>query len=184
MLLLAGINFPGFANRVSGIHRPAIGRWRMRRYMAMSVEAEPAMTADGGERRGLSTAAARNPATTKSVPRMQEITSRWLLRLLPWVEAGGSSPPRRRRRAPCCRCPAVLSMRRRAVDAPPCCRCPAVLSMRRRAVDVAPGVRGSDRAEPRWPGAARHQVSLAAQASCSSPYRAGPSRSRTGAMWH
>jgi CRP-like cAMP-binding protein len=36
----------------------------------------------------LSTAAARNLATTtKSVPQMQEITSRWLLRVLPWVEA-------------------------------------------------------------------------------------------------
>jgi CRP-like cAMP-binding protein len=35
----------------------------------------------------LSTAAARNLATTtKSVPQMQEITSRWLLRALPWVE--------------------------------------------------------------------------------------------------
>ncbi|HET9257624.1 MAG TPA: Crp/Fnr family transcriptional regulator, partial [Pseudonocardiaceae bacterium] len=36
----------------------------------------------------LSTAAARNLATTtKSVPQTQEITSRWLLRVLPWVEA-------------------------------------------------------------------------------------------------
>jgi CRP-like cAMP-binding protein len=38
----------------------------------------------------LSTAAARNLATTtKSVPQMQEITSRWLLRMLPWVETKG-----------------------------------------------------------------------------------------------
>lgn len=38
----------------------------------------------------LSTAAARNLATTtKSVPQMQEITSRWLLRMLPWVETSG-----------------------------------------------------------------------------------------------
>jgi CRP-like cAMP-binding protein len=38
----------------------------------------------------LSTAAARNLATTtKSAPQMQEITSRWLLRALPWVEASG-----------------------------------------------------------------------------------------------
>ncbi len=38
----------------------------------------------------LSTAAARNLATTtKSVPQMREITSRWLLRELPWVEAKG-----------------------------------------------------------------------------------------------
>ncbi len=97
----------------------------------MSVEAEPAMTAGGGERRGLSTAAARNPATTtKSVPRMQGITSRWLLRLLPWVEAGAD------------RGPGHLGVRHqggdavhRAVDAPPCCRCGAVLSMSRRAFE-------------------------------------------------
>lgn len=40
----------------------------------------------------LSTAAARNLATTtKSVPQMQEITTRWLLRLLPWEEAAGGT---------------------------------------------------------------------------------------------
>jgi CRP-like cAMP-binding protein len=40
----------------------------------------------------LSTAAARNVATTtKSVPQMQGITSRWLLRVLPWVEASGGT---------------------------------------------------------------------------------------------
>ena len=40
----------------------------------------------------LSTAAARNLATTtKSVPQMQEISSRWLLRVLPWVNAGGGA---------------------------------------------------------------------------------------------
>jgi hypothetical protein len=38
----------------------------------------------------LGTAAARNLATTtKSVPQMQGITSRWLLRMLPWVQASG-----------------------------------------------------------------------------------------------
>ena len=38
----------------------------------------------------LATAAARNLATTtKSQPQMQGITSRWLLRVLPWVEASG-----------------------------------------------------------------------------------------------
>ncbi|HEV2783392.1 MAG TPA: family 2B encapsulin nanocompartment shell protein [Actinophytocola sp.] len=38
----------------------------------------------------LSTEAARNLATTtKSVPQMQGITSRWLLRILPWVQASG-----------------------------------------------------------------------------------------------
>jgi hypothetical protein len=41
-------------------------------------------------RLSLSTAAARNLATTtKSVPQMQEITSRWLLRVLPWVQTAG-----------------------------------------------------------------------------------------------
>lgn len=39
----------------------------------------------------LGTAAARNLATTtKSEPQMQGITSRWLLKLLPWVEAKGA----------------------------------------------------------------------------------------------
>jgi Phage capsid-like protein/Cyclic nucleotide-binding domain len=38
----------------------------------------------------LGTAAARNLATTtKSVPQMQEISSRWLLRMLPWVQVSG-----------------------------------------------------------------------------------------------
>jgi hypothetical protein len=46
------------------------------------VEARP--------QRSLSTAAARNLATTtKSVPQMQGITPRWLLKQLPWVEAQG-----------------------------------------------------------------------------------------------
>ena len=40
----------------------------------------------------LSTDAARNLATTtKSVPQMQEITPRWLLRMLPWVEASSGT---------------------------------------------------------------------------------------------
>src|SRR5438093_6258022 len=38
----------------------------------------------------LDTSAARNLATTtKSVPQMQGISSRWLLRLLPWVQVSG-----------------------------------------------------------------------------------------------
>src|SRR6266566_7852693 len=59
----------------------------------MSIEAEPVVGQDGGgEPLSLSTAAARNLATTtKSVPQMQGITSRWLLRLLPWVEASGGT---------------------------------------------------------------------------------------------
>jgi CRP-like cAMP-binding protein len=44
------------------------------------------------EQQSLSTAAARNlTSTTKTVPQMQEISSRWLLRLLPWVEAKGGT---------------------------------------------------------------------------------------------
>ncbi|WP_406863067.1 family 2B encapsulin nanocompartment shell protein [Streptomyces sp. HUAS MG47] len=40
----------------------------------------------------LGTAAARNLATTtKSAPQMQEITSRWLLRKLPWVQVQGGT---------------------------------------------------------------------------------------------
>ncbi|WP_436502034.1 family 2B encapsulin nanocompartment shell protein [Actinokineospora sp. HUAS TT18] len=47
----------------------------------------------------LSTAAARNLATTtKSVPQMQGISSRWLLRALPWVEAKGGAYRVNRRR--------------------------------------------------------------------------------------
>ncbi|MEV8441337.1 family 2B encapsulin nanocompartment shell protein [Actinosynnema sp. NPDC051121] len=43
-------------------------------------------------RLSLGTAAARNLATTtKSVPQMQGITSRWLLKILPWVEAKGGA---------------------------------------------------------------------------------------------
>ena len=43
-------------------------------------------------RRSLSTTAARNlTTTTKSVPQMRGITPRWLLRMLPWVEARGGS---------------------------------------------------------------------------------------------
>ncbi len=44
------------------------------------------------EQLSLGTAAARNLATTtKSVPQMQGITSRWLLKLLPWVQASGGA---------------------------------------------------------------------------------------------
>jgi CRP-like cAMP-binding protein len=45
---------------------------------------------NGQSRLSLGTAAARNLATTtKTPPQMQSITSRWLLRLLPWVQASG-----------------------------------------------------------------------------------------------
>ena len=40
----------------------------------------------------LGTAAARNLATTtKTPPQMQGVTSRWLLKLLPWVQATGGT---------------------------------------------------------------------------------------------
>lgn len=43
-------------------------------------------------RLSLSTSAARNLATTtKSAPQMQGITSRWLLKLLPWVQTKGGT---------------------------------------------------------------------------------------------
>ncbi|HLU30053.1 MAG TPA: family 2B encapsulin nanocompartment shell protein [Glycomyces sp.] len=50
-------------------------------------------TGDGRpDQSSLSTAAARNLAsTTKSAPQMQEITSRWLLRVLPWVQTSGGA---------------------------------------------------------------------------------------------
>ncbi|WP_424210965.1 family 2B encapsulin nanocompartment shell protein [Streptomyces sp. BI20] len=53
-----------------------------------SAAAAPAAEA----RLSLSTAAARNLATTtKSVPQMQGISSRWLLRMLPWVEVSAGT---------------------------------------------------------------------------------------------
>ncbi|WP_256106270.1 family 2B encapsulin nanocompartment shell protein [Streptomyces sp. ODS05-4] len=46
----------------------------------------------GSAQQSLGTAAARNLATTtKSVPQMQEITSRWLLKMLPWVQVQGGA---------------------------------------------------------------------------------------------
>jgi CRP-like cAMP-binding protein len=61
----------------------------------VSIETEPTAAgaaANGQSALSLGTAAARNLATTtKSVPQMQGITSRWLLRLLPWVEASGGT---------------------------------------------------------------------------------------------
>lgn len=55
----------------------------------MSVDAGSEARQDQ-QQLSLSTAAARNLATTtKSVPQMQEITSRWLLKVLPWVQTDG-----------------------------------------------------------------------------------------------
>ncbi|MFJ2743000.1 family 2B encapsulin nanocompartment shell protein [Streptomyces sp. NPDC087440] len=57
----------------------------------MSVETSPEPHV-AQPQQALSTAAARNLATTtKSAPQMQEITSRWLLRMLPWVETKGGA---------------------------------------------------------------------------------------------
>jgi hypothetical protein len=62
--------------------------------MVVCVVTESAQSGLGGAEQGsplsLGTAAARNLATTtKSAPQMQGITSRWLLRMLPWVQASG-----------------------------------------------------------------------------------------------
>ncbi|MFJ8083978.1 family 2B encapsulin nanocompartment shell protein [Streptomyces sp. NPDC096205] len=57
----------------------------------MSV-GEEVRTEQDKPQQSLGTAAARNLATTtKSVPQMQEISSRWLLRNLPWVEVQGGT---------------------------------------------------------------------------------------------
>jgi CRP-like cAMP-binding protein len=59
--------------------------------VTVTDSAEPSVE-DGAGRQSLSTAAARQLATTtKSVPQMQAITSRWLLRVLPWVQADGGT---------------------------------------------------------------------------------------------
>ena len=59
----------------------------------MSVEAgSENRTEQDRNQQSLATSAARNLATTtKSVPQMQEITSRWLLRMLPWVQVEGGT---------------------------------------------------------------------------------------------
>ncbi|MEU3860885.1 family 2B encapsulin nanocompartment shell protein [Streptomyces sp. NPDC028722] len=57
----------------------------------MSV-GEEVRTDQGRPQQSLGTAAARNLATTtKSVPQMQEISSRWVLRTLPWVDVQGGT---------------------------------------------------------------------------------------------
>jgi hypothetical protein len=62
----------------------------------MSVDAglgaEPGGESNGRSQLSLSTAAAKTLATTtKSAPQMQGITSRWLLRVLPWVHVPGGT---------------------------------------------------------------------------------------------
>ncbi|MFI6346625.1 family 2B encapsulin nanocompartment shell protein [Streptomyces sp. NPDC050560] len=57
----------------------------------MSV-GEEIRTQEPGPQQSLSTSAARNLATTtKTVPQMQEISSRWLLHMLPWVNVQGGT---------------------------------------------------------------------------------------------
>src|SRR5436305_14426146 len=52
----------------------------------------PAPEQDEARQQALATAAARNLATTtKTPPQMQGITSRWLLRMLPWVQVSGGT---------------------------------------------------------------------------------------------
>ncbi len=59
----------------------------------MSIETDSALAASNGQSSmSLGTAAARNlTTTTKSLPQMQEISSRWLLRMLPWVQVAGGT---------------------------------------------------------------------------------------------
>jgi CRP-like cAMP-binding protein len=58
----------------------------------MTAQTSPEAELVSPRQSSLGTAAARNLATTtKSAPQMQEITSRWLLRMLPWVEAKGGA---------------------------------------------------------------------------------------------
>lgn len=58
----------------------------------MTVDTSPESQLEPTRQSSLGTAAARNLATTtKSAPQMQEITSRWLLRMLPWVETKGGA---------------------------------------------------------------------------------------------
>ncbi|MGN9843051.1 family 2B encapsulin nanocompartment shell protein [Nonomuraea sp. H19] len=56
----------------------------------MTETTQTTATQNGNGQLSLSTEAARQLATTtKTPPQMQEITSRWLLRLLPWVQCSG-----------------------------------------------------------------------------------------------
>jgi len=58
----------------------------------MTVGSTPEVRPEPPRQSSLSTTAARKLAhTAKSAPQMQEITSRWLLRMLPWVETQGGA---------------------------------------------------------------------------------------------
>jgi CRP-like cAMP-binding protein len=70
---------------------PAAKRLVTRKGKLMSIDINTT-TAPEQPQQSLSTAAARNLATTtKTVPQMQGITSRWLLRMLPWVQVSGGT---------------------------------------------------------------------------------------------
>ena len=57
----------------------------------MTIDVGP-RSAEDDARQSLSIAAARNLATTtKTPPQMQGISSRWLLRMLPWIEVSGGT---------------------------------------------------------------------------------------------
>jgi CRP-like cAMP-binding protein len=61
--------------------------------MTETMASEEAVSRNGQQSQSsLSTDAARNLATTtKSVPQMQSISSRWLLKILPWVQVSGGT---------------------------------------------------------------------------------------------
>ena len=80
----------GAARRPTQFH--CHSRWHDRCIGGVVVTVSDSVTPaeESSPQLSLGTAAARNLATTtKSVPQMQGITSRWLLRLLPWVQASG-----------------------------------------------------------------------------------------------
>jgi len=57
-----------------------------------TLQVDPSTNGAGPERKSLGTDAARTLATTtKSAPQMQAISSRWLLRVLPWVQVSGGT---------------------------------------------------------------------------------------------
>ncbi len=58
----------------------------------MAIETDSVVEEQLRSQLSLTTAAARNLATTtKTAPQMQGITSRWLLRMLPWVQVSGGT---------------------------------------------------------------------------------------------
>lgn len=61
--------------------------------MTVTDPEAPEATADGErQQQSPATAAARNLATNKkSVPQMQGVSSRWLLKMLPWVQVSGGA---------------------------------------------------------------------------------------------